>query len=165
MVKSGQAQTIVKIPGVGLAYMLYSIKGFESWWLLPYIKFVCLVSESRFFSLVASAYRNVQQSEDELVNFLDRAFQQHSYNVIFHWKYSVKIIYAIIDWVRLGFPKLYTVGYSLASLFDVVAVTVLSCNAKAGRWDPLINPSIHTMAAPFEFHPSLKIILHLTFSQ
>ena len=77
--------------------MLYCIKGFESWWLLPYIKFVCLVSESRFFSLVASADKDVQQGEDELVNFLDRAFPQHSYNAIFHWKYSVKIIYAIID--------------------------------------------------------------------
>ena len=99
MVKSGQAQTMVKIPGVGLAmaYMLYSIKGFESWWLLPYIKLVCLVSESRFSSLVASAHKDVQQGEDELVNILDTAFQQHSYNAIFHWKYSVKIIYAIID--------------------------------------------------------------------
>ena len=88
---------MVKIPGVGLAYMLYSIKGFESWWLPPYIKFVCLVSESRFFSLVASADKDVQQGGDELVNSLDRAFQQYSYSAIFHWKYTVKIIYAIID--------------------------------------------------------------------
>ena len=79
---------MVKIPGVGLAYVFYNLKGFEPLWLLPYIKLVCLVSESRFFSLVASADRDVQQGEDELVNFLDRAFLQHSYNAIFHWNYQ-----------------------------------------------------------------------------
>ena len=37
----------------------------------------------------------------------NRACQQHSKNAIFNWnfqKYSVKIIYAIFDWVCLGYP-------------------------------------------------------------
>ena len=47
----------------------------------------------------------------------NRACQQHSHNAIVHrnfQKYSVKYIYAIIDWVCLEFPKWCIVGYLLA---------------------------------------------------
>ena len=55
------------------------------------------------------------------VNNLNKACYQHSqsHTAIFHWnfqKYSVKFIYAIIDWVWLGFPELCIVGYSLTGL-------------------------------------------------
>ena len=43
-----------------------------------------------------------------MIHFNIRACLQHSLNAVFLWnfqKYSVEILYAIIDWVCLGFPK------------------------------------------------------------
>ena len=49
------------------------------------------------------------------VQYINRVCEQNSHCAIFHWNYqnySVKIIYAIIDWVCLGFPKWCIVGFS-----------------------------------------------------
>ena len=56
------------------------------------------------------------------VSLVCRTCQQHSHNAIFHWNFqlnSFKIMYAIIDWVWLGFTKQCIVGHWLICLIGL----------------------------------------------
>ena len=92
----------------------------------------------------------VQSSSMSHSNFSDlqsynreiRHVKNIPHNAMFHWnfqKYSVRVLYAIIDWVCRGIPKWCIVGYSLTcpilNFHFWVGIMLQSFNTEIGRAD------------------------------
>ena len=62
---------------------------------------------------------------------------QHFLNVIFHWyfqNYSVKILYAIIDWEYLEILKWWIMGYSLSCSIEINYRYICYCSQLTLYW-------------------------------
>ena len=108
--------------------------------------------------------------------FFNRACLQHSHNAIFHWtlqNYSVKVLYAIIDWGSGNSKIMLNVGYSLTCSISVkifyccrnthmpwsVWLKVQQTSSDTKHWwitfTPILSKSVNVCWSVFMRFPSL----------